>query len=79
MDFLGPNASPYVFYINQIHIIFSKIQLKNIRMMKLHSNPLSPFKKKRFMSYKYTMNNLEQSFRISSFSTTYIFSEHLFL
>jgi hypothetical protein len=76
--FLEPHLDLSIFYIDQIHIILSRIQLKILQCWNYTSAP--PIHKRiRFMSYKYTINPSSQRFTISSFSTAYIFSEYLSL
>jgi len=78
--FLEPYAGPSIFYIDQINIILSRIQLK-ISQEYNYTSVISLHKITRFMCYKYIMNPSSQKFTISSFLTflSYIFSESIFL
>jgi hypothetical protein len=78
--FLRPHEGLLVFYIDPIHIILSKIQLK-ISQRWNYTLVYSLHKKTRLMSYKYIMNPLNSRFKIFSFLTfsVYIFLESIFL
>jgi len=75
--FPRPRASLTIFYTDLIHVILSRTT-QDIKRVKLHFSPSS--KKKRLVSYKYTMNLLNSRFITSLFFIflVYIFLESIF-